>query len=43
MQEDALKPPNEKKIEIAFKTIEEGYVPLTKDRLQKCLTTQGLT
>jgi hypothetical protein len=26
---------------MAFKTIEEGYEPLTKDRLEKCLMTQG--
>ncbi|KAI6213412.1 hypothetical protein M3Y94_00147300 [Aphelenchoides besseyi] len=40
MQEESLKPAHEKKLEAAFRTIEEGEESLTKDRLEKCLTTQ---
>lgn len=42
MQEGTFDPPSDKVLEAAFKTIEEGHKPLTKDRLEKCLTTQGL-
>ncbi|KAI6242054.1 EF-hand calcium-binding domain-containing protein 2 isoform X3 [Aphelenchoides fujianensis] len=41
MQEETLKPPTEKTLQAAFRTVEEGYEALTKDRLEKCLTTQG--
>ncbi|KAI6186463.1 hypothetical protein M3Y98_00135200 [Aphelenchoides besseyi] len=40
MQEESLRPVNEKQLEAAFRTIEEGEELLTKDRLEKCLTTQ---
>ncbi|CAD5232066.1 unnamed protein product [Bursaphelenchus xylophilus] len=41
MKDETMKPPSESQLQAAFRTIEERFDPLTKDKLEKCLTTRG--
>ncbi|CAD5224224.1 unnamed protein product [Bursaphelenchus okinawaensis] len=41
MKDETMKPPSEARLQAAFRTIEERFDPLTKDKLEKCLMSRG--